>query len=155
MKTFSNTWKRSTDKAKQRKYRFNAPLHVKKNMLSSNLSKDLREKYHKRSVPVVVGDKIKVARGSFKGKTGKITDVNTKKGKVFLDCVYVMKKSGAKAFTAVDASNLVVTELNLKDSLREKRLSGKDAIKTEKSVKTKTVNASPKEKKSPKSSKEE
>jgi len=123
-------------------------------MLSSNLSKDLREKYHKRSVPVVVGDKIKVARGSFKGKSGKITDVNTKKGKVFLDCVYVMKKSGAKAFTPVDASNLVITELNLKDSLREKRLSGKDAVV--KTTKVKPVKTSEtKEKKSSKSSKEE
>ena len=138
IKTFSKTWKESKDKSKQRKYKFNAPLHVKRNMLSSNLSKELREKYTRRSFPVVVGDKVKVARGSFKGKTGKITRVNVKDSKLLLDIAYTMKKSGAKAFYPVDASNVMIVEFNLKDSVREKKLSGKDSEKKAKTKAAKT-----------------
>lgn len=158
MKTFSKTWKESKDKSKQRKYKFNAPLHTKRSMLSANLSKELREKYTRRSFPVVVGDKVKIAVGSFKGKTGKVTKVNVKDSKLIIDVAYTMKKSGAKSFYPVNASNVQIIEFNLKDSVREKSLSIKTsekkaakpkaapkAAKSEKAVKAKKTSKSEKE----------
>lgn len=154
MKTFSKTWKESKDKSKQRKYKFNAPLHTKRAMLSANISKELREKYTRRSFPVVVGDKVKIMRGSFKGKTGKITKVNVKDAKLLLDVAYTMKKSGAKAFYPVDASSVQIVDFNLKDSMREKALSGKTsekkaakpkAVKSEKTEKPKKASKPAKE----------
>lgn len=154
MKTFSKTWKASKDKSKQRKYKFNAPLHTKRAMLSANLSKELKEKYTRRSFPVIVGDKVKVMRGSFKGKIGKVTTVKVKSSKLLLDVAYIMKKSGAKSFYPVDASNVQIVELNLKDSLREKSLSVKTsekkaakpkAVKSEKTAKPKKTSKSEKE----------
>jgi len=38
---FSTTWKASKQPRKQRKYSANAPLHIKRKMLSANLSKTL------------------------------------------------------------------------------------------------------------------
>ena len=46
---FSKSWKSSKQPRKQRKYSANAPLHLKRKLLSVNLSKELRKKYGKRS----------------------------------------------------------------------------------------------------------
>ena len=44
---FSLSWIRSKQPRKQRKYRHNAPLHIKKKFISVNFTKELREKYTK------------------------------------------------------------------------------------------------------------
>ena len=77
MKTkFSNAWKASTQPRKQRKYRHNAPLHVRGHFLHTHLSTDLRDKHKTRSLRLRTGDEVKVLRGQFKGKTGKVTAVD-------------------------------------------------------------------------------
>ncbi|MBI2545172.1 MAG: 50S ribosomal protein L24 [Candidatus Aenigmarchaeota archaeon] len=65
--------KRPTSKApgKQRKFLHDAPLHLKRKILSSHLSKELKAKYTRRSLAVRKGDEVHVMRGKFKGKTGK------------------------------------------------------------------------------------
>ena len=47
-KDFSKSWKSSRQPRKQRKYVFNAPLHIRHKLVSANLSKELRKKYGKR-----------------------------------------------------------------------------------------------------------
>src|SRR3989338_176397 len=42
---FSTKWKESKQPRKQRKYRANAPLHLRKKFVNVNLSKELRKKY--------------------------------------------------------------------------------------------------------------
>ena len=44
MKEFSKSWVSSKKPGKQRKYRINAPLNIKRKFLSVHLSKELREK---------------------------------------------------------------------------------------------------------------
>jgi len=122
MKSFSKVWKSSKNRRKQKKYQLNAPLHIKRKLLVSHLSKDLKSKYHKRSVAVVTEDKVKIVRGNFKGKIGVVTEVKTRIKKVLVDCAYTLKKSGSKTFYPIDPSNLIITELNLKDSKREEIL---------------------------------
>ena len=70
---FSTSWKSSKQPRKQRKYLANAPLHLKRKLLSVNLSKALREKVGKRNVVVKKGDKVKAMRGKFKNKQGKVS----------------------------------------------------------------------------------
>ncbi|MBN2881671.1 50S ribosomal protein L24 [Candidatus Woesearchaeota archaeon] len=122
MKTFSKNWISSKNPNKQRKYRFNAPLHIKRKLLSSPLSKDLRNKYGRRAVPVVRGDKVKIMTGSFKGKTGTVSEIMVSHFKIFVDCAFTTKKSGSKSFYPMDASNVMIIELNTKDSVREKSI---------------------------------
>ena len=76
MKTWSKSWKSSKNPKKQRKYRFRAPIHIKKKFCNVHLSTELRTKYNKRSVVVVTGDKVKILRGQFKGHTGKVEKVD-------------------------------------------------------------------------------
>lgn len=123
MKTkISTTWKSSTQPRKQRKYRANAKLHTKTKFLSANLSKELRKKHNKRSVPLRKGDKVKILRGNFKGKEGKIEEIDHKTLKVYITKIEITKKDGSKARVPQNPSNLQITELDLSDKKRKTKL---------------------------------
>jgi len=121
-KEFSNKWKGSKSPRKQRKYRANAPLNVKRKFLSSLLSKVLRQKYSTRNVKIRTGDKVKVMRGNFSKKTGKITRVDVKKTKVFVEDIERIKRDGSKVLIPINPSNVMVTELILEDKKRKKSI---------------------------------
>jgi large subunit ribosomal protein L24 len=115
---FSTTWKRSKQPRKQRKYRFNAPLHTKKEFLSSHLSKELRTKYKKRSVTIRKGDTVKVLRGQFRKKTGKVSKVDYNSIKIYIEGIEVIKKDGNKVQYPINPSNVLITILKLDDKKR-------------------------------------
>lgn len=119
-KDFSKSWKKSVQPRKQRKFRFNSPLHRKRNFMSSHLSKELREKLNKRSIPVRKEDKVKILRGQFKKITGKIVKVDYKRIKVNVDSAQLVKKDGSKVFYPINPSNIMIIELNIDDKERKK-----------------------------------
>ena len=121
-KEFSIKWAGSSQRRKQRKYLANAPIHRKKKMLSTNLSKDLRKKHDKRSIVLRKGDRVKVLRGKYKGKEAKVSKILTKLLKVYLEGIQVKKQDGSMVDVPLRASNLQIIELNLDD---KKRLKGK------------------------------
>lgn len=121
-KEFSKNWKASKQPRKQRKYLANAPLHIKKKQLSTNLSKELRKKVGKRNVIIKKEDKVKIMRGKFKGKTGKVLQVLTKLKKVIIEGIQVTKKDGSKANLKLENSNLQIIELSeRKNKNKEKK----------------------------------
>lgn len=136
-KKFSRAWKSSKQPRKQRKYRANAPLHIKRKMIASHLSKELREKYKRRSFPVRKNDVVKILRGSFKGKQGKVSKVDTKKMKVYVEGIVRTKKDGTKVPVPLDPSNLMIVSLNLEDKKRVKALERKLKEKESKESKEK------------------
>jgi len=119
---FSTAWKASKQPRKQRKYLANAPLHLKKKFISINLSKELRKKHGKRNVPVRKGDIIKIMRGKFKKKQGKVTEVKSKISKIIIEGIQIKKMDGSKANIKLQPSNLQIIELNLEDRKRMKKL---------------------------------
>src|SRR3989344_3205565 len=121
-KKFSNSWNSSKQVRKQRKYRYNAPLHVKHKFLSSHLSKELMKKYGTRNIPVKKGDTVKVAVGQFKNHTGKVQKELLSKSKVHIEGVELIKKDGTRVYYPVHASNLIITILDLADKKRQKIL---------------------------------
>src|SRR3989338_2259163 len=125
MKEFSVAWKGSRKQRKQRKYIFNAPLHIKQKFMSSHLSKELRKKYGKRSIGLRKGDRVKVISGKFRKHEAKVENINLKKTYVFVSGLESMKKDGIKKLLALHPSNLMITELNLDDKLRQKMAGGK------------------------------
>tara|TARA_Y100000310_G_C20181250_1_gene578233 strand:+ start:117 stop:545 length:429 start_codon:yes stop_codon:yes gene_type:complete len=127
---FSTKWIGSKQPRKQRKYRANAPLHILHKMISSNLNKELRKKYGKRSFPVKKGDNVKIMKGEFKGKTGKVDSVDLKKQRIMIEGIYRTKKDGSKVGVYLDASNLQIKELNLEDIRRKKALERKNTKPT-------------------------
>ncbi len=118
MKKFSSHWISSNKPKKQRKYVAQAPNHVKRKLISSNLSKALREAHKKRSLPLRKKDIVKVMRGTFKKKTGKVIEINAKYNQVFIEGIQKTKKDGTKISVPFNSSNLQIIELNTEDKKR-------------------------------------
>jgi len=117
-KNFSVAWKGSKQPRKQRKYRAEAPKHIKRKLISAHLSKELRQKYKRRAFAVRKGDTVKVMVGAFTDKTGKISGVDLMKMKVTIEGLQITKRDGSKANVPFNASNLMITELALDDKKR-------------------------------------
>ncbi len=124
-KKFSKSWKSSKQPRKQRKYRHNAPLHIRHKLMAAHLSKELRTKHKKRSFPVKKGDKVKVMRGQFEGTIGEISKVDMKNYKVNVAGAETKKKDGKKIQYPIHPSNLMIITLKLDDKKRVKALERK------------------------------
>ncbi|MCX6711807.1 MAG: 50S ribosomal protein L24 [Candidatus Woesearchaeota archaeon] len=126
MKTkWSKHWKSSKQRRKQRKYVANAPLHIRKKLFSTSLSKELRKKHNLRNIPLVKGDRVKVMRGQFKKHIGKVESKDYKKVRIYIEGINAVKKDGTKKFIPIHPSNVIITELNLDDKRRKKILERK------------------------------
>lgn len=121
-KKFSVRWKSSKQPRKQRKYRYNAPMHVRQKFVAAHLSRELRKEFGKRSLGVRKGDEVVVLTGKHKDKKGKVSKVDLKKIKIFIENVKASKVSGQEVETPLDPSNVVITKLNLDDSKRKEIL---------------------------------
>ncbi len=114
---------------KQRKFLFTAPLHLRRKFMSAHLSKELIEKYKTRSFPLRKDDEVEIMRGKFIGKTGKISKVDLKEYKVYIDGIKVKRTDGTTRLKAIDPSNLKILKLNLTDKKRikvlERKMKGK------------------------------
>ncbi len=132
MKLFSKYWKRSKKPKKQRKYLYNAPLHIRGHFMHAHLSKELRQKYKIRALRVIKGDKVKILRGSFKGKEGKVSKVDLKKVRIYIEGVERIKNDGTKVLVPIHPSNVMITSLNLKDERRLKNKVKEEDIKNKK-----------------------
>jgi len=121
-KQFSTHWKASRQPRKQRKYKARAPLHIQHKLVNANLSKELRKKYKRRSFPLRKGDSVKIMRGSFKGKTGKVEKVEVKRARASIEKIQRAKKDGTKVEVFFPVSNLQIKELQLEDKERTKAL---------------------------------
>ena len=130
---FNTSWKSSKQPRKQRKYIANAPLHLRHKLLSVNLSKELRKKYGTRNIPIKKDDKVKIMRGKFKKKTGKVLEVKLKTGKIYVEGIQTKKQEGSKVNVPLRNSNLQIIELNLGDKKRIKKLGLKEVPKEIKS----------------------
>lgn len=113
---------------KQRKARYQAPLHLRTKLLGAPLSLELRTKYGgRRTVRVVTGDTVRVTRGDFAGDEGIVDMVDVKNSKIVVHGVAITKADGTEKPRKVDPSNVMVTKLNLKDPKRAERLAGREA----------------------------
>jgi len=117
-KIFSKHWTSSKNPSKKRKYLAKAPIHIKKKQLSANLFKELRTKHETRNIELRKGDKVKIMRGKYKGKSGKINEIKIKRLKIYIDGIQVKKLDGSKVNVPLRASNLQIIELNLEDKRR-------------------------------------
>lgn len=125
MKEWSRHWRKSKKVSKQRKYVYNAPLHIARKLMSVRLTKDLKTKYGKRNIPVRKGDRVKIMVGEFKGKLTKVNTVDANYKRVYVDDAFIVKRDGNKIPVAIHPSNLMIMELNMDDKLRKKVLERK------------------------------
>lgn len=117
---FSGSWSRSIQPRKQRKYRYNAPLHLRHRMVSAHLQKGLRKEMGRRSVPVRKGDEVQIMRGEFRGRRGAVSAVDAKALKIYVENAKRKKASGQEVQVPIDPSNVMITKLNIEDKERKK-----------------------------------
>ena len=118
---------------KQRKALYTMPHHLRHKLLSAPLSKELRAKYGFRSLPVRVGDRVRVMRGDFKGIEGKVIRVDRERGCVYIDTVTRPKVDGTPVNVPIHASKVMIVELDLSDKWRkkviERKMRAREALK--------------------------
>ncbi|KAK9768283.1 60S ribosomal protein L26A [Basidiobolus ranarum] len=115
----------TSSRRKCRKAHFAAPSSIRRKIMSAALSKELREKYNARSIPVRKDDEVLVVRGSFKGREGKIVQVYRKKWVIHIERLTREKVNGATTAIGVHPSKVVVTSIKL-DKDRKALLARKD-----------------------------
>ena len=125
MKTWLSTWIQSVQPRRQRKYRYNAPKHIRGKFLSAHLNKSLHEKYKRRSLRLRKGDKVKVLRGQYKGQEGKIEHINLRESFVYITKIEISKKDGSKVRAPIHPSNVLIVELDTSDKRRMEKFNAK------------------------------
>jgi large subunit ribosomal protein L24 len=114
-----------TKPTKQRKMLYQAPDHVRHRLLAAHLSPELRATHIAKSFPVRSGDTIRVMRGDHKGFEGKITRIDLKKYRIYVEGLTREKVDGTTIFVPVHPSKLMITRLNLDDKWRKRILERK------------------------------
>ena len=122
MKRWSRKWKSSKQPRKQRKYRYAAPIHARKKLIGVHLSKDLIKKHNRRSITARKGDEVEIMRGNYKKKRGKISRIDLKKLKIYIEGITRKKVAGTEIPVAFEPSNLRIIDLNFGDKKRLKTL---------------------------------
>ncbi|CAK7202318.1 60S ribosomal protein L26A [Sporothrix eucalyptigena] len=119
----------SASRRKSRKAHFTAPSSVRRNIMSAPLSKELREKYNVRSIPIRKDDEVQIVRGSHKDKEGKVTSVYRLKYVIHVERVTRDKASGQSIPLGIHPSNVVITKLKLdkdRESILARIKAGRD-----------------------------
>ncbi len=104
---------------KQRKRLYNAPAHVRHKLMAAPLSKELTEKHGVKTLPVRKGDTIHIQRGDNKGFEGKISRVDLKSYRIYIEGLTREKVDGTNIFIPVHPSKVMIRNLNLDDNRRK------------------------------------
>jgi large subunit ribosomal protein L26e len=102
MKTHTSV---SSQRRKGRKAHFTAGSSLRRKIMSCHMSKELRTKYNVRCVPVRKGDTVKIMRGRYKDREGKVTAAYRKRWCLHIEKV-VKPKSNGTIFLLLSVSYL-------------------------------------------------
>ncbi len=121
---------------KARNYQIYLAPHARRSkQLCSPLSKEIRKKYGKRSMRVILGDTVKVLRGDYRGVDGKVSKISTQNGNLAIEGVKKEKSKGEKFDVLIKTSKVIITGLNLDDHWRKTKLQRKKPKTTPKETK--------------------
>lgn len=147
--------KRIKNPGKQRKRLFNAPAHIRHKLMAAPLSNELAASRGAKTLPVRKGDTVQIKRGDNKGFEGKVSRVDLKAYRIYLEGLTREKVDGTNIFISVHPSKVQIRSLNLDDKWRKNILERKKAV--EKPAKAEKPKAKPAKKaeKAPVKAKEE
>jgi len=116
---------KTTKPGKQRKRLYQAPINERYKRFSAPLSSKLKESHSTNSVPVRSGDTVMIMRGDRKGSEGKVTQIDRKKYRIFVEGATREKVDGTTTLIPIHPSKVMITRLNLDDKWRKKILERK------------------------------
>src|SRR4030065_1447935 len=120
-----------TKPTKQRKMLFQAPDHIRYKFFAAPLSPQLKKSHKVKTIPVRSGDTVRIMRGDHKGFEGKITRVDRKRYRVYVEGLTREKVDGTTIFVPVHPSKVMITNLNLDDKWRKEVLARKKSARKE------------------------
>ncbi|KAK9804942.1 hypothetical protein WJX73_001286 [Symbiochloris irregularis] len=103
----------SSSRRKSRKAHFTAPSSVRRKLMSSPLSADLRNKHSVRAVPIRKDDEVTIVRGTYKGREGKVVQVYRRKWVIHVERITREKVNGQTVNVGIDPSKCVITKLKI------------------------------------------
>ena len=111
----------------QRRLLYATSLHSIHSLMNVHISKDLRKKLgvSARSFSLRKGDRVRVMRGSHKGKTGKITKVDLKGVRAYVEGIVSRKAKGEEVPVPFIPSNLLMLDGGFDDKWRKRILARK------------------------------
>jgi large subunit ribosomal protein L24 len=111
--------KRVKNPRKQRKRLYNAPAHLRHKLMAAPLSPELISSKGAKSLPVRKGDTVRVMRGDHAGFEGKVSRVDLKRYRIFLEGLTREKVDGTNIFVSVHPSKIMIKNLKLDDKWRK------------------------------------
>ena len=107
------------DPRKQRKRLYTAPAHLRHKLMAAPLSPELAASKNAKALPVRKGDTVRVVRGDHVGFEGKVSRVDLKRYRIFLEGLTREKVDGTNIFVSVHPSKIMVKNLKLDDKWRK------------------------------------
>jgi large subunit ribosomal protein L24 len=114
--------------SKQRKKLFNAPAHIRHKHMTAPLSPELLAQKGIKALPVRKGDSVRITRGDHKGFDGKVSRVDLKHYRVYLEGLTREKVDGTTVFVGIHPSKIMIRVLNLDDKVRKAILERKKPV---------------------------
>ena len=103
----------SSSRRKSRKAHFTAPSSERRKIMSSPLAAELKKQYGANAVPIRVNDEVRVVRGKYKNREGKVSQVYRKKWVIHITNVTREKVNGQTINAGIDPSKVLITKLHM------------------------------------------
>ena len=103
----------TSSRRKPRKAHFSAPSSERRKLMSAPLASELKAEYGANAVPIRVNDEVRVTRGKYKNREGKVCQVYRKKWVIHIERITREKVNGATVNVGVDPSKVVITKLKI------------------------------------------
>lgn len=107
---------------RQRRALFTATSFERRRRMSVPLSRELRTRYGRRSLPVRKGDTVRILSGSYVGREERVAKIDRRSYSVTLDNVTGKTADQKMKPLPVRTSHLLLTRLNLADAWRRRVL---------------------------------
>ena len=104
---------------KQRKHLYNAPAHLRHKFMAAPLSQELISSKGAKALPVRKGDTVRIMRGDNKGFEGKVSRIDLKRYRIFIEGLTREKVDGTNIFVSVHPSKVMIKNLKLDDKWRQ------------------------------------
>jgi len=111
---------------RQRKLRYTADTFERRVRMTVPLSRELRSRFRRRSIPVRKGDTVRVLSGSFAGREERVAKVDRRGYTVTLDNVTLKTADEKMKPLSLNVGHLVITRLNLSDPWRRRSMQVRD-----------------------------
>jgi large subunit ribosomal protein L24 len=97
-------------------------------MMAAPLSPELISQRGIKALPVRKGDSVRVVRGDHRGFDGKVSRIDLKHYRVYLEGLTREKVDGTTVFVALHPSKIMIRTLNLDDKVRKALLERKKPV---------------------------